>query len=171
MPNVREKMRTTNTKYLLNRLLLLCVLGLVPAVATANTIIPAPLVWLGISGAENVFRYILSVTLICVGVEAAIYKYFPRFQHPIRDSIVANVVSTICGVPLAIMSAVMLNDPFIIATGLSIVIEFIVIDQMEKANRKAEKKSFLWPVILANVVSNAMIAVLLVWKSGGFERN
>jgi hypothetical protein len=156
-------------KYHQNRLLLLLILGLFPTVAAANTIIPAPLVWLGITDADSVFRYILSVTLVCVGVEAAIYKYYPQFKHPIRDSVVANAVSTVFGIPLAFVGA-MMGDPFIIATVLSVIIEYIVIERMETKNGTEPCRSIIWPVFLANLVSNAMIFVLLMWKSGALER-
>jgi len=138
---------------------LLTLILLAPVAAWANSIIPSPLIWQGVfMGPDSIIRYLLSVTLICVGVEAAIYKYHLQFQHPMRDSIVANLVSTVVGIPAGFFSA-MAEEPFLIATTLTIAVEVIVIRKMEN------KRSIVWPVIWANLVSNVMIMTLLIWKS------
>ncbi len=134
----------------------------IPAISLANVSVPGPIVWQGAyMGAESIVRYIASVGLICIGLEGAIYHYLSRYKHPYRDSIVSNVVSTILGIPLAIL-AVPFDDIFIIPTLASIVIEGGVICAMERRTRTEDGKSIFWPVVWANVLSNALIFALIV---------
>lgn len=139
-------------------------LALVPILALANAAVPGPIIWQGaLMGAESVARYSLSVGLVCIGVEAAIYRYLPRFKRPYRDSVVSNIVSTILGIPLAFLG-LPFGDIIIVPTLVSIAIEGGIICAIEKPTRTQDGKSIFWPVVWANVLSNAMIFALLSWK-------
>jgi len=135
----------------------------VPGTVLANTALPGPIVWQGVVGADSIVRYILAVGLVCVGIEAAIYRYLPRFEHPYRDSIVANSISTVLGIPLAFLG-LPFGDIIIIPTLASIISEGTIICFMERSGRMQHGKSIFWPVFWSNILSNAMIFGLLIWK-------
>jgi hypothetical protein len=146
--------------------ILSCTLAIafIPGWVLACATVSGPIIWQGACmGPESIARYILSVGLVCIGMEAAIYRYLPRFKRPFYDSILSNAVSTVLGIPLTFL-CIAFGDPIIVPTLASIAIEGVIIYAIEKPTRTKDGKSVFWPVVWANVLSNAMILALISWN-------
>ena len=149
-----------------------------PRIAQANAGITSDLVFQGIQYSSNVLLWLLAAMSMCIGVEAAIYAYAGCVRNPIRTSAIANTVSLIAGIPLALLFA-LLADGFeiydsvfvlvVLPTLVSIGIEGFVVSWRAKPGIP-HRRLRAWAVaIVANVLTNIILAFYLYvgFRRGG----
>jgi hypothetical protein len=133
--------------------------------AYANSAIPGPLLIVEWASSADPLRWIAVTMLMCIGIEGAIYHYKNLFIHPYIACTVANVVSLLMGVPLAIFGAF---DPTLVIgpTILSIWIEILVLRRFKpkpesEGGPRDFKKSISRPAVIANVLTNLVLLAFL----------
>ena len=133
--------------------------------AYANSAIPGPLMIVEWAHSSDPLRWIAVTMFMCIGIEGAIYHYKNLFIHPYIASTVANFVSLIMGIPLALVGAL---DPTLVIgpTILSIYIEIVVLRRFKpkpesEGGPRDFKKSILRPAIIANVITNLLLLAYL----------
>lgn len=132
----------------------------------ANSAVPGPIILFAGTLTVAPLQWIAATMFMCIGVEAAIYRYVGLFRRPILASIVANAVSLVLGFPLAILGAV---DPtwVILPTAVSIISEGIVLDFLPGSigltSETQKLKSKFWRVVIfANVATNVLMMLYLL---------
>lgn len=128
--------------------------------ARADSGIPGPAIWAFGSQTVSMVQWVVVTMAMCISVEWAVYRYFRRFRRPLAASAFSNTVSLVVGIPLAFLGAL---DPtwFLLPTVVSIGVEYHAIAAIGRHVLKDPDGRFAFPVLFANVVSNAMLAGLL----------
>jgi uncharacterized membrane protein YozB (DUF420 family) len=106
--------------------------------------------------------------VMCITIEGAIYHYLQIFHRPFVGSLVANVVSLVAGIPLALLAAI---DPtwVLLPTVASILIEYAVLKRFRKKvtlpnSQETTHRDISVPVVTANILTNIFM-VLYLFKS------
>lgn len=154
------------------RLLLLLPATLWPIPTLANTGIPGPMMFAFGSQMEASGRWLICTMVMCIGVEAAIYRYMGLFNRPVWTSAYLNFLSLLLGVPLGFLGAF---DPtwFVLPTIASALSEGWLASHLParlgiRLSKPVSHRSIYGRVFLANLVSNVIMLVYLfvaIWKS------
>ena len=132
----------------------------VPVGANANVGIPGPLIHYGASGSVDPLLWIVVTMVMCVTVEALVFRYSGQYRRPFLASLFVNVVSLLAGLPLGLLGAI---DPtwFVLPTIASIFVELFVIRVSAKWSERAQGSIKSSPVFWANVLTNIILLGLL----------
>ena len=129
--------------------------------AEGNAGIPGPLILAfgSILDSRSLVQWLAASMFMCVGIEAAIYRYYSLFAAPLRNSFTANVISLIAGIPLAFLGAV---DPtgFVMPTVISIYVEWLYL-RFRLRDAVPKRKAFI-VVIGANVLTNIILYLYIL---------
>ena len=129
-------------------------------IAEANAGVPGPLiVYFGTSLAHFkpnlLWQWLIATMFMCVGIEAAIYKYLNLFKYPVRYSLIANIISLFAGIPLSLIGII---DPtwFVVPTMISIYVEWLYLKN--KLNNPGELKCNPFAAVVgANILTNIIL--------------
>jgi hypothetical protein len=132
---------------------------LVP-IAWGNTGVPGPLMHYGSSLSVSPWQWIVVTMSMCIGVEAAVYRYSRQYKRPLCASVYANFITLVLGIPLGLLGAV---DPtwFVLPTLASIVLEYWAIRGRKGWFETAPGAITASPIIWGNLLSNAILVGLL----------
>jgi hypothetical protein len=143
--------------------------------AIANSGIPGPIMWSASALTTNPLQWVAATMLMCVGIEGVIYRYAGLFRRPFLVSLIANVISLIIGVPLALLGAI---DPtwFVLPTIVSIIFEGLVIRWLPQSlqavnpatpeSRRRIFRAVIWSNILTNLIMASYILYLYHFRNG-----
>lgn len=110
---------------------------------------------------ESPWQWLAVTMIMCVLIEGAVFKYSLQYRRPFLASLYANTISLLAGIPLALLGAV---DPtgFVLATAVSIIIEYYAIRGREQWFESAPSKIRLGPILTGNLVTNGVMFGFLV---------
>jgi len=135
--------------------------GLSASDGYCNAGIPGPLLISASQFSTNPLQWIAVNMVMCITIEGAIYHYLQIFHRPFVGSLVANVISLVAGIPLALLGAI---DPtwVILPTIVSIWVELVVLKRFRRKGNPLEaaeisSRNITMPVIGANILTNGLM--------------
>ena len=150
-------------KFTLGAVLLFC---LSASDAYCNGGIPGTLLIAGSGSTVDPPRWIAVNMIMCITIEGAIYHYLQILDRPYLASSVANFVTLVAGVPLAILAVI---DPtwVLLPTAASIYIEVVILKRfrkkiMDTESQESSHKDITGPVIAANLLTNFLMFLYLL---------
>ena len=142
------------------------------ACLSANNIVPFPIIqfapyWSWEVTANTVTWAILGFGF-CSIIEWLIYAYAGIFDRPLLGSLVANTVTTISGFVYGAIGILLAYSglnilALLIPIGMTVLIEYAVLTRFRREDI-GRRRILRW-VLIANAVSNLMLAALILYKA------